>query len=31
MKSEQLEHAKKRLADFEVNIDEQAAFSCEKI
>lgn len=31
MKIEQLEQARKRLAEFEVNIDQQASFSCEKI
>ncbi|MDR0608358.1 MAG: hypothetical protein LBG52_08760 [Candidatus Peribacteria bacterium] len=31
MKAEQLEQAKKRLTDFEISINEQATFSCEKI
>jgi hypothetical protein len=31
MKIDQLEQSKKRLASFEMNIDEQATFSCEKI
>jgi hypothetical protein len=31
MKLEQVEQAKKRLNDFEVNIKEQATFTCEKI
>jgi hypothetical protein len=31
MKIEQLEQAKKRLANFEMNINEQATFSCEKV